>query len=363
MEQNQEPQTIRKIIHIDMDAFYASVEQLDNPELKGKAIAVGGSKERGVVAAASYEARKFGVHSAMPSKIAIARCPHLIFVSGRHDRYKEVSIQIMSIFKHYTNLIEPLSLDEAYLDVTYNKKNIRSAIRIAQLIRRDILTETGLTASAGVSFNKFLAKTASDLNKPDGLSVILPEEAVDFMRALKIEKFHGVGKVTAERMHDKGIFSGGDLMKMSRKELIQNFGKAGRHYHNIITANDQRPVVNNRIRKSVGAERTFSEDIESTEEFLEKLNMVHQKLMERIKKVGRKGRTITLKIKYHDFEIRSRSKSLDFYTQDEKLIWETAVELLQKPEWPNRGVRLLGLSISQLDIKEKPKNGQLTLDF
>lgn len=363
MEQKLESQAIRKIIHIDMDAFYASVEQLDNPELRGKAIAVGGSKERGVVAAASYEARKFGVYSAMPSKIAIAKCPHLIFVSGRHDRYKEVSIQVMNILKRYSDLIEPLSLDEAYLDVTYNKKNIRSAIRIAQLIRRDILTETGLTASAGVSFNKFLAKTASDLDKPDGLSVILPEEAIDFMRELKIEKFHGVGKVTAERMHAKGIFTGGDLMKMSRKELIQHFGKAGKHYHNIITANDQRPVVNNRIRKSVGAERTFSTDIESTEDYLEKLSMVHQKLMERIKRVGRKGRTITLKIKYHDFEIKSRSKSLDFYTQDEKLIWETAVDLLQNPEWPNRGVRLLGLSISQLDLKEKPKNGQLTLDF
>lgn len=363
MEQKLEPQAIRKIIHIDMDAFFASVEQLDNPELKGKAIAVGGSKERGVVAAASYEARKYGVHSAMPSIIASAKCPHLIFVRGRHDRYKEVSVHVMSILKRYSDIIEPLSMDEAYLDVTYNKMNIRSAIRIAQLIRRDILTETGLTASAGVSFNKFLAKTASDLDKPDGLSVILPEEAIGFMRELKIEKFHGVGKVTAERMHEKGIFTGGDLMKMSRKELIQHFGKAGKHYHNIVTANDQRPVVNNRIRKSVGAERTFSEDIDNAEEYLEKLNMIHQKLMERIKRVGRKGRTITLKIKYHDFEINSRSKSLDFYTQDEKMIWETAVELLQKPDWPNRGVRLLGLSISQLDIKEKPKNGQLTLDF
>lgn len=363
MEENSEEKRFRKIIHIDMDAFFASVEQLDNPELKGKAIAVGGSKERGVVAAASYEARKYGVHSAMPSKIAKAKCPHLIFVKGRHDRYKEVSNQIMEIFKEYTDLIEPLSLDEAYLDVTYNKKKIRSAIRIAQLIRREIFEKTGLTASAGVSFNKFLAKTASDLDKPDGLSVILPDEAIDFMKELKIEKFHGVGKATAKRMHDNGIFKGGDLMKLSRKELIQKFGKAGKHYHNIITANDQRAVVNNRIRKSIGAERTFNEDIHKAEEYFEKLRLVHQKLMQRIERVGRKGRTLTLKIKYHDFEIRSRSRTLDFYTKDEQLIWELAVDLLQNPAWPEKCVRLLGLSLSQLDIKEKPKNGQLTLDF
>ena len=250
----------RKIIHIDMDAFYASVEQMDQPELKGKPIAVGGSRERGVVAAASYEARAYGVHSALASSIAARRCPHLIFVKPRFDRYKEVSGQIMEIFQSYTNLVEPLSLDEAYLDVTYNKKNLKSAIKIAMLIRQEVKEKVGLTASAGISFNKFLAKTASDLDKPDGLSVILPEQAIPFMEQLPIEKFHGIGKVTAKKMNLQMIFKGSDLMKLERSELVRRYGKAGRHYHDIVTANDNREVKTDRLRKSIGAENTFSND-------------------------------------------------------------------------------------------------------
>ena len=353
----------KKIIHIDMDAFYASVEQLDRPDLKGKPLAVGGSRERGVVAAASYEARAFGVHSALASSIAARRCPDLIFVKPRFERYREVSSQIMKIFKRYTDLVEPLSLDEAYLDVTYNKKGLKSAIKIAMLIRQAIQKEIGLTASAGISFNKFLAKTASDLNKPNGLAVILPEEAIAFMQKLKIEKFHGIGKKTAEKMKAEGIFTGADLMQLDRSELIRRYGKAGKHYHNIITANDQRQVKPNRIRKSIGAESTFSNDLTQEQEWLERLDQILQKVVKRLQEKGRKGRTITLKIKYHDFEIKTRSKSLDHFTDDAEEIWEIVKELLHQPDLPNRGVRLLGITVSQLDIREVEAGGQLTLQF
>lgn len=346
-----------------MDAFYASVEQLDRPELKGKPIAVGGSRERGVVAAASYEARAFGVHSALASSIAARRCPDLIFVKPRFERYREVSEKIMQIFKRYTDLVEPLSLDEAYLDVTFNKKGLKSAIKIAMLIRHAIKDEIGLTASAGISFNKFLAKTASDLNKPDGLAVILPEEAISFMKQLKIEKFHGIGKKTAEKMKAEGIFTGADLMQLDRSELIRRYGKAGKHYHNIITANDLREVKPNRIRKSIGAESTFSEDLTEEHQWQERLDMILQKVVSRLKDKGRKGKTITLKIKYQDFEIRTRSKTLDHFTDEVPQIWEVVKELLHQPELPNRGVRLLGITVSQLDIREGEAGGQLTLQF
>ncbi|MAY83292.1 MAG: DNA polymerase IV [Flavobacteriales bacterium] len=352
----------KKIIHIDMDAFYASVEQKDHPEYLGKPIAVGGSSRRGVVAAASYEARKFGVHSAMPSVTAARKCPDLIFVKARFDRYREFSEQIREIFYEYTDLVEPLSLDEAYLDVTYNKQGISSAIKIAMLIREEIKSKTGLTASAGVSFNKFLAKTASDLDKPDGLSVILPEQAIPFLKQLKVEKFHGIGKKTAEKMHAEGIFTGEDLMKFSKTDLIRKYGKSGKHYFNIVNANDQREVKPNRIRKSIGAERTFSEDLKSLEEAREKVDEVQEKLMERLKKSGRKARTITLKFKYSDFTIRNRSKSLDSYTDDEKQIRDVVNELLPDVDW-EEGVRLLGISLSQLDEVEADAGGQLTLTF
>jgi DNA polymerase-4 len=349
-----------------MDAFYASVEQMDQPELKGKPIAVGGSRERGVVAAASYEARAYGVHSALASSIAARRCPHLIFVKPRFDRYKEVSGQIMEIFQSYTNLVEPLSLDEAYLDVTYNKKNLKSAIKIAMLIRQEVKEKVGLTASAGISFNKFLAKTASDLDKPDGLSVILPEQAIPFMEQLPIEKFHGIGKVTAKKMNLQMIFKGSDLMKLERSELVRRYGKAGRHYHDIVTANDNREVKTDRLRKSIGAENTFSNDLFDEAEVSEALRQIHETLSRRIDKTGRKGRTITLKIKYHDFTVKTRSKSLDYYTNDSTVIWTVVNELLHQPEYLEKEVRLLGITLSQLDNVNKMKGldgYQLTLDF
>ena len=349
-----------------MDAFYASVEQMDHPELRNKPLAVGGSRERGVVAAASYEARAFGVHSALASSIAARRCPDLIFVRPRFDRYKEVSQQIMKIFKEYTDLVEPLSLDEAYLDVSYNKKGLKSAIKIAMLIRRDIKEKVGLTASAGVSFNKFLAKTASDLDKPDGLSVILEDKAIAFMEQLPIEKFHGIGKVTALKMKESGIFNGADLMKLDRSELIKRYGKAGKHYHNIITANDQREVKTDRIRKSIGAENTFSNDVIEEQEILEKLKRIHETVMNRLNKNGRKGRTVTLKIKYHDFEQKTRSKSMDEFTNDSDVIWRTVEDLLYQPHYPTKEMRLLGITISQLDNVFVARNlsaQQLTLEF
>lgn len=252
---------IRKIIHIDMDAFFASVEQKDQPDLKGKAIAVGGSSDRGVVAAASYEARKFGVKSAMPSKMALKRCPHLIFVKPRHSRYKEVSNQIMAIFYEFTDLVEPLSIDEAFLDVTHNKKGLPSATAIAEEIKIRVKEETGLTASAGISINKFLAKIASDYQKPDGLFVIKPKMVEEFVEKLNIEKFFGVGKVTAEKMHQIGVFHGKDLKKRSLLELTRLFGKNGAYYYNIARGIDQREVNPNRERKSVSTENTFHDDI------------------------------------------------------------------------------------------------------
>ena len=357
---------LRKIIHIDMDAFYASVEQLDNPELKGKPLAVGGSRERGVVAAASYEARAYGVHSALASSIAARRCPNLIFVKPRFERYKEISSQIMEVFHDYTDLVEPLSLDEAFLDVTYNKKELKSAIKIAMLIREEIKRKVGLTASAGVSFNKFLAKTASDLDKPDGLSVILPHQAIPFMEKLPIEKFHGIGKVTAEKMKKTGIFFGKDLMGFSKAELFQKYGKAGKHYFNIVNAADHREVRPDRIRKSIGAENTFSDDIFEVEQVLAALKPIHESVLKRMGKSKRKGRTITLKIKYHDFKIKTRSKTLPYFTADSETIWSTVLELLQQPTYLEDAVRLLGISISQLDNQQKVsglEGYQLTLDF
>jgi DNA polymerase-4 len=358
-----EAHNLRKIIHVDMDAFYASVEQMDKPELRGKPIAVGGSRERGVVAAASYEARMYGVHSALASSIAARRCPGLIFVSPRFDRYKEVSNQIMEIFKSYTDLVEPLSLDEAYLDVTYNKKELKSAIKVAMLIRQEIKEQVGLTASAGVSFNKFLAKTASDLDKPDGLSVILPDQAAEFLKQLKVEEFHGIGKVTAKKMQTLGLFTGEDLILFGKEALIRNFRKAGRHYYNMAIGNDDRMVKADRIRKSIGAENTFFTDLTKPKEWEEALDKIFFTLMKRIQKTGRKGKTITLKIKYHDFEQRTRSKSLLNHSDDKDLIWTTVLELLKEPEYPVKGIRLLGITLSNLDLIEAKQTGQLTLEF
>jgi DNA polymerase-4 len=289
---------MRKIIHIDMDAFFASVEQLDNPELRGKPVAVGGSGERSVVAAASYEARKFGVRSAMPSVIARRLCPDLIFVKHNFTRYNEVSAMVFEIFKEYTDIIEPLSIDEAFLDVTRDKQNIGSATLIAKRIRSEIKHKTGLTASAGISVNKFLAKIASDINKPDGLFVIRPEDAEKFIEELAVEKFYGIGKVTALKMHKLGIHKGSDLKMWDMVALVRNFGKAGVFFYEIVRGIDDRPVQTDQERKSVGTELTYEKDLTTRFEIVAEIYKLEKELMERMEHAETTGRTITLKIKF-----------------------------------------------------------------
>jgi DNA polymerase IV len=301
----------RKIIHVDMDAFYASVEQRDNPQYQRKPLVVGGSPEkRGAVAAASYEARKFGIHSAMPSRTAVQRCPHLIFAPPRFEVYREISEQIRFIFESYTDLVEPLALDEAYLDVTVNKKGIHSATAIAREIKQTILQQTKLTASAGVSLNKFLAKIASGMNKPDGLTVIQPDEAEPFIEALPIESFYGVGRATAAKMQELGIRTGADLKQRNERELVQHFGKVGRFYHQIARGIDDRPVNPNRIRKSIGAETSFDPDLEGRATIEQKLEAIAQEVQERIERNGARGRTITLKVKFADYRQITRSRTM-----------------------------------------------------
>lgn len=356
--------TTRKIIHIDMDAFYASVEQRDNPALKGKPVAVGGSAKRGVVAAASYEARKYGVRSAMPSITAARKCPELIFVKPRFEQYKMVSNQIREIFETYTDLIEPLSLDEAYLDVTNDKKGIGSATLVAEAIRKEIFETTQLTASAGVSINKFLAKVASDINKPNGIKVIYPHEAQAFIEALKIEKFFGIGKVTAKKMHGLGIFTGADLKSRSELELIRYFGKSGRYYHKLVRGEDDRPVNPNRIRKSIGAERTFSEDINDLQLMMEKLEYVAEKVFKYCTLKDNFGRTLTVKIKTADFKLITRSKSFQSEIRDFNLMLETIRTLLFNNQEDFDQVRLLGVSVSNLSKEQRLDFGeQLKLNF
>lgn len=350
---------LRKIIHVDMDAFYASVEQLDNPELRGKPIAVGGSSQRGVVAAASYEARKFGVRSAMSSVIAKRNCPELIFVKARFDRYKEISQKIRAVFFEYTDLVEPLSLDEAYLDVTINKKGNPSASAIAREIRHRILQETGLNASAGISINKFIAKVASDVNKPNGQKTVNPEEVLQFLEALDIRKFYGVGKVTAEKMYKLGIFTGRDLKTKQIEFLDHHFGKSGSYYYNVVRGIHKSDVKPHRIPKSVGAERTFNKNLSSEVFMLERLEHIATELERRLKKTNIAGKTVTLKIKYSDFTLNTRSKTLLYYIASKDLILETAKELLYQEVLQN-SVRLLGISLANLntDKKEKPKTEQ-----
>lgn len=344
-----------------MDAFYASVEQRDNPAYRGKPLAVGGSKQRGVVAAASYEARKFGVRSAMASALAYRKCPHIIFVKPRFEVYKSVSRQIRAIFYEYTDLVEPLSLDEAYLDVTNNKKGLPSATLIAREIRQRIADETKLTASAGISINKFLAKTASDINKPDGQTLIAPDKAEEVIAALPIEKFYGIGKVTAEKMHQLGILTGLELRQRPEEELIRLFGKAGRYYYQIARAIDHRPVNPNRISKSIGAENTFAKDLTGEQEMLEELTEIAGQVADRLNRNQRQGKTLTLKIKFSDFVQITRSRTISFPISSKKIIEELAHELLiqEKPE--GKEVRLLGITVSNLDTPEK--NGQLTIQF
>ncbi|MDC1464110.1 DNA polymerase IV [Polaribacter sp.] len=341
----------RKIIHVDMDAFYASVAELDNPELKGKAIAVGGSEERGVVSAASYEARKFGVKSAMSSFLAKQKCPHLIFVKTDFDRYKELSTKIRAVFYEYTDLVEPLSLDEAYLDVTENKKGNPSANDMAREIRARIYEETGLRASAGISINKFIAKVASDINKPNGQKTIHPEDVLPFLEELPVNKFYGVGKVTAAKMYNLGIFKGKDLKKKSLEELVKSFGKSGTHYYNIVRGIHNSAVKPNRTRKSIAAERTFSENLSSEIFMIERLDKIADELERRMKKTDTKGKTITLKIKYSDFTQQTRSKTKGNFMQTKKEFFPVVKELLYQDKLVN-SVRLLGLSFGNLNTEE-----------
>ncbi len=348
----QELQSYRKIIHVDMDAFYASVEQLDNPELRGKPLAVGGSEIRGVVSAASYEARKFGVRSAMSGVQARKNCPTLIFVPPRFERYKEISKHIRKIFYDYTDLVEPLSLDEAYLDVTENKKGNPSATLIAQEIRKRIFDELGLTASAGISVNKFVAKIASDYNKPNGQKTINPEEVASFLEGLDVKKFYGIGKVTTEKMYHHGIFTGKDLKAKTHEYLEEHFGKSGAQYYNIVRGIHNSEVKPNRITKSVAAEHTFNENLTSEVFMSERLERIAQELEKRLKKYSISGKTITLKIKYSDFTTQTRSKTLPYFIADKGLLFETAKELLYQ-ERMKESVRLLGISLNNLNTEVK----------
>ncbi|RAV28260.1 DNA polymerase IV [Sinomicrobium soli] len=353
----------RKIIHIDMDAFYASVEQMDHPELRGKPLAVGGSSKRGVVAAASYEARKFGVRSAMSGALARKLCPGLLFVKPRFDRYREISLRIRQLFREYTDLVEPLSLDEAYLDVTRNKKGNPSATMLAAEIRQRILEETGLTASAGISINKFIAKIASDYNKPDGQKTVNPEDVIPFLHALDIKKFHGIGKVTAEKMYSLGIFTGKDLSLKPMEFLQEQFGKAGTHYYNIVRGIHLSPVKPDRTPKSIGAERTFAENLSSEIFMLERLDHIATELSGRLKEKKISGKTVTLKIKYSDFTLQTRSRTLPYFISDRSLILETAKALLYQDRLLN-SVRLLGISVSNLNTpREEQVVVQLKFDF
>lgn len=344
--------TYRKIIHIDMDAFYASVEQRDFPEYRGKPLVVGGSPEGrgGVVATASYEARKFGIRSAMPSKTAQRLCPDAIFVFPRFDAYKAVSNHIREIFRRYTDMIEPLSLDEAYLDVTIDKQSIGSAMEIAKLIKAAIKQELQLTASAGVSINKFVAKIASDMNKPDGLTFIAPSKIESFMEQLAVEKFHGVGKVTAAKMKAMGLNTGADLKNLSETEMIQHFGKPGKFYYQIVRGIDNREVQPNRETKSVSVEDTYQEDLTAKEAMLPELEILSERLAARLERSGLRGRTVTVKFKFHDFTIMTRSLSLPEFAADKTLLANAVKLILDKADLANKKVRLLGVGISNFHV-------------
>ena len=346
-----------------MDAFYASVEQLDNPDLRGKPVAVGGDGTRGVVSAASYEARKFGVKSAMSGVLARKKCPHLIFVKTNFARYKQISSKIRAIFYEYTDLVEPLSLDEAYLDVTENKKANPSASLIAKEIRQRIWDDLELRASAGISINKFIAKVASDINKPNGQKTINPEEVIPFLEQLSVNKFYGVGKVTAAKMYNLGIFTGNDLKQKSLEELTKLFGKSGAYYYNIVRGIHNSAVKPNRVRKSVAAERTFNENISSEVFMLERLDKIADELERRMIKSDTKGKTITLKIKYSDFTQQTRSKTVQSFLQKKTAFMPIVEELLYQEEMQN-SVRLLGLSFGNLNTEKKaPVWVQLKFEF
>ncbi|MEE9348802.1 MAG: DNA polymerase IV [Flavobacteriaceae bacterium] len=361
MSQNQ-----RKIIHVDMDAFYASVEQMDDPSLVGKVLVVGGGGKRGVISAASYEARKYGIKSAMSGYQARQKCAHIVFVKPRFERYTEISKQIRKIFYDYTDLVEPLSLDEAYLDVTSNKKNNPSATLIALEIRDRIFTEVGLRASAGISSNKFVAKIASDINKPNGQKTISPEEIIPFLEKLPIGTFYGIGKVTATKMRNMGIFNGLDLKLKSEDFLVENFKSSGSHYYNIVRGIYNSEVKPNRIRKSIAAEHTFTTNLTSEVFLLKQLDGIANDIEKRLKKSKVAGKTITLKIKYSDFTQQTRSKTLPLFIKEKALVLETVKELLFQEKIKN-SVRLVGISVTNLNInskkKEKVMDVQLKFDF
>lgn len=353
---------MRKIIHIDMDAFYASVEQLDNPELLGQAIAVGGSEDRGVVSAASYEARRFGVRSAMSGRRASQLCPHLIFVKPRFARYKEVSREIRAIFERYTDLIEPLSLDEAFLDVTENKVGVKSATFIARAIKTDIKNELNLVASAGVSYNKFLAKMASDEDKPDGLFIIEEKDAENYLKELPVDRFFGVGKVTAEKMKELQLFKGADLMRLSEEQLRSYFGKMGSWLYSIVRGVDNRPVEAHRERKSIACEHTFRQDIFDNNSVLSESEKILDELWKRYRKVNKFGRTLTVKLKYSDFTLRNRSKTDLRYIQRRTDLDRLADELIDQILPLEEPIRLLGFQISGFVAEEDALQLSLELE-
>lgn len=354
--------TTRKIIHVDMDAFFAAVEQRDNPALRGKPVIVGGKPGgRGVVSTCSYEARKFGVHSAMPTNKAYQLCPHGIFVKSNFAAYKEASEIVRNIFFDYTDLVEPLSLDEAFLDVTENHKGNPSATLIAEEIRARIYKDTQLTASAGVAPNKFIAKVASDYNKPDGLTVITPDEMEPFLEELDIKKFFGVGKATQKKMHALGIKTGGNLKQWTEIDLVKAFGKSGRYYYKIVRGIDNREVKPHRTRKSYGKERTFSEDVNDLDWVNTFLDELSESISEGMQKIPTAGKTITLKVRYKNFDTITRSQSLPHYTNKKEEISTISRQLLEQTEAATREIRLLGISLSNLNLVEKDYFEQLEL--
>lgn len=340
----------RKIIHIDMDAFFAAVEIRDNPKLKGKPVIIGSDPRqtggRGVVSTCSYEARAFGIHSAMSSKEAYERCPQAVFISGNYEKYKAVGLEIRAIFKRYTDLIEPMSIDEAYLDVTENKLGIKSAVKIARLIQEDIWQELHLTASAGVSYNKFLAKMASDYQKPHGLTVILPDQAQEFLKQMDIAKFHGVGKKTVERLHEMGIYTGADLLDVSEVTLIDRFGRLGYDLYRKARGIHNSPVKSNRIRKSIGKEKTYSKILQDEEDIKKELTLLSKKVAHNLSKQDKAGKIIILKIRYTDFSTLTRRKSLPQATQDASQISQTALQLYEELAEKEKGIRLLGITVT-----------------
>jgi DNA polymerase-4 len=351
---------VRKIIHIDMDAFFASVEQLDHPELRGKPVAVGGSSDRSVVAAASYEARKFGVRSAMSSVIAKRLCPELIFVRHNFERYREISSFIYDIFIEYADLVEPLSIDEAFLDVTSDKKKTGSATITAENIRKEIRQKTGLTASAGISFNKFLAKMASDIKKPDGQFVVKPQDAQKFIDELPVERFYGIGKVTALKMHKLGIHNGYNLRQWDMDSLVRNFGKAGEFFFDIARGVDERPVEPDQERKSVGTEFTYNKDLTTRFEIVAELYKLEKELMERLEHAQTTGRTITVKVKFSDFRQITRSKTLHKYINDFETLHREVTAIRKAMELEGEKIRLMGVTVSNL-ITEDNADRQLHL--